>query len=119
MKSRYILAVVAALVLCLASVAAADSIKDRMAARLPEIISLKAAGQIGENNVGLLEYRGGGAAVPVVEDENHDRKLVYEAIAKKAGTTPTLVGQRRAAQIAQQAPAGTWLQSPGGQWYQK
>lgn len=120
MKTRYVLAMIAALALCLfASAAAAQSVKERMKARVPTLVELKAQGKVGENNVGLLEYRGGTATLPVVEEENHDRRLVYEAIARKTGTTPTVVGQRRAAQIAQQAPPGTWLESASGQWYQK
>ena len=39
----------------------------------------------------------------VVNSENTDRKLVYEAIAKKQGTTADLVGQRRALQIAEES----------------
>ena len=51
--------------------------------------------------------------------ENVDRKLVYEAIAKKQGTTPEVVGKHRAAQIADKALPGEWLQDANGKWYKK
>ena len=41
------------------------------------------------------------------------------AIAKKQGTTPELVGQRRAIQIYKKAEPGTWIQGPKGEWKQK
>jgi hypothetical protein len=71
---------------------ASDSIKQRMISRLPVI---------------------------VVAAENKDRKLVYEAIAKKQGTTTEVVGKHRAVQIAGKAKTGEWLQDANGKWYQK
>ncbi len=119
MKNRLILPIVA-LALCLvASVALAGGIKDRMVQRKPAIDTLLAQGVIGENNIGLLEYRGADKGLPVVKEENSDRFTVYKAIAQKTGTDQLVVGQRRAAQIASQASPGTWLQRPEGTWYQK
>ena len=51
--------------------------------------------------------------------ENSDRQKVYEAIAAKEGTSPELVGRRRALQIAENASAGTWLQAADGSWSRK
>jgi uncharacterized protein YdbL (DUF1318 family) len=100
--------------------ARADSIKERMLARLPQIDSLKERGVIGENNKGYLEFLG--SAKPdsnVVAEENNDRRRVYEAIAAKQNTTVELVGRRRALQIAENAPSGTWLQAEDGSWFKK
>ena len=98
----------------------AKEIKDRMAERLPVIMELKQKGVVGENNQGLLEFVGAAKEkADVVEAENKDRKTVYKAIAKKTGTTPDIVGQRRAQQIAQNAKSGEWLQDEAGQWKQK
>jgi len=98
----------------------AQEIKDRMAERLPVIMELKHKGLVGENNQGLLEFVGAAKEkADVVEAENKDRGIVYKAIAKKAGTTPELVGQRRANQIAENAGSGEWIQDEGGQWKQK
>lgn len=100
--------------------ATAASIKDRMVQRLPAITALKDKGLIGENSKGFLEYRT--AQQPekqTVQAENADRSSVYAAIAKKQGVKPTLVGQRRAKQIAEKGGSGHWFQRPNGEWYKK
>lgn len=98
----------------------AASIKDRMVARLPTINALKDQGILGENNGGYLEYRT--AKQPekeVIDAENTDRRAVYQAIAKKQGVSPALVGKRRALQLAEKGAAGHWYQKPDGSWYKK
>lgn len=98
----------------------AKEIKARMAERLPVIMELKQNGIVGENNQGLLEFVGAAQEkADVVEAENKDRKIVYKAIAKKTGTTPEIVGQRRGAQIADNAKGGEWIEDDSGQWKQK
>lgn len=98
----------------------AESIKDRMVARIPAINSLKDQGLIGENNNGFLEYRTSQKVQQdVVQGENEDRQAVYAAIAKKQGADPVLVGKRRAKQIADIGSPGQWLQQPDGKWYKK
>ena len=100
--------------------AGADTIKQRMLDRLPDIVSLKKDGVVGENNKGFLEFRGENRAKQdVVEAENTDRRQVYQAIAKQQGSTADAVGARRSLQIAQSALPGEWLQYPDGNWYQK
>ena len=85
----------------------AEDIKARMKNRLPVIKELKAQGIVGEDNKGLLQFVGGKQSQPdVVAAENKDRTAVYTAIAKQQGTTPELVGQRRALQIAKRANKG-------------
>jgi uncharacterized protein YdbL (DUF1318 family) len=97
-----------------------DDIKSRMIARLPVLKDLKAQGLVGENNQGYLEYRGSKHShEDVVQAENQDRRSVYSAIAKQQGVTAELVGKQRAAQIAEKADAGEWLQNAAGKWYQK
>lgn len=95
------------------------SIKDRMADRLPAINTLKDSGVVGENKEGFLEFRGAKKNADLVEAENKDRELVYQAIAKKQGATVELVGSRRAKQIVDIAKPGHWLQKPDGSWYKK
>ena len=98
----------------------AKEIKARMAERLPVITELKNNGLVGENSMGLLEFVGATKEkADLVEAENQDRKVVYQAIAKKTGTTPELVGQRRAKQIAENAGSGEWLKDESGKWKQK
>ena len=96
-------------------------VKVRMEQRLPQVVALKAAGVVGENNAGLLTVLGAAtdADTAAVVAENSDRQTVYAAIAAKTGTTPASVGARRAKQIAESAPAGTKIQDEKGQWTTK
>jgi uncharacterized protein len=106
--------------LLVASLAHSATIKERMAARIPEINALKDAGIVGENNMGSLEYRT--AEKPkqeLIEAENNDRTIVYNAIAKSQGASVQLVRQSRAKMIADNGPAGRWYQNPDGSWYKK
>lgn len=98
----------------------ADSLKEEMRARQPKINKLKADGTIGENSNGYLEYRGEKEPRKgLMEAENQDRDAVYRAIARQQNTDSENVGRRRAAQISDRAPAGTWLQDNDGEWYLK
>jgi uncharacterized protein YdbL (DUF1318 family) len=101
--------------------AGADDIKARMQERLPTIVQMKADSIIGEDNRGYLQFVPGAAQKMqnVIADENSDRQMVYNAIAKQQGTTAELVGERRANQIAEKAGPGEWLQDASGKWYKK
>jgi uncharacterized protein len=95
----------------------AQDIKARMRARLPELVTLKAQGVIGENNKGYLTIlKSSSDKADLVKAENDDRQRIYTAIAKQQGTTADLVGQRRALQIAEKADPGTMIQGPDGKW---
>lgn len=121
MNNRVIcIIIVAAAILFTGLNAPAASVKERMLARIPAIDSLKDKGAIGENNKGYLEYRSGNKPEPkLVNGENQDRKVVYQAIAKKQKVDAELVGQRRAKQIADIGKKGHWFQKPDGTWYKK
>ena len=124
MKRKKIIAVLSILILALlitnGYASSAKEIKQRMIARLPEIKALKNKGIVGENNLGYLQFVGNKKEkADVVNAENNDRKLVYDAIAKQQTTTVELVGKHRAIQIANKAQAGEWLQDGSGKWYQK
>lgn len=98
----------------------ASDIKARMSARLPDIVALKVSGVIGENNKGYVEYIAGKRQkTDVVDAENKDRLLVYEAIARQQGTTSEIVGVLRAQQIAERATPGDYIQNDKGEWFQK
>ncbi|NNG00110.1 MAG: YdbL family protein [Desulfobacteraceae bacterium] len=120
---RYIAASLAfLLILAVAATTTADgqSIKERIKARLPEIIKLKAKGILGENNQGYLEFVGAAKEKEdVVAAENKDRRTVYAAIAKKTGAPIENVGMRRAIQLADKAKPGEWIQDKAGKWKQK
>lgn len=118
-RTHSILVVIISLLFTCSTLYAA-SVKDRMAARIPAITSLKDSGLVGENNKGYLEFRTGKQADrATVSAENVDREKVYGAIAKKEGASPALVGQRRAKMIASKGKKGHWFQGADGKWYQK
>ncbi len=111
---------VALVLICLTSLTVyAESLRERMARREPEIVTMKADGILGENNIGLLEYRGRELHLAIVKEENEDRLKLYKAMGRKMNKTFTEVGRLRAIQIAGESPAGTWLQDAGGKWYRK
>ncbi len=99
----------------------AQTIKANMKKRQPAITALLQAGSVGEASSGYLAIRGDLSAADkaVVEAENADRKVIYEAIARKEKTTVQLVGERRAKQISERVKSGTWLQDSLGNWKQK
>ncbi|WP_218121731.1 YdbL family protein [Desulforhopalus singaporensis] len=90
-----------------------------MAARQPAITSLKDQGIIGENNSGFLEFLGSKKDASTVAEENRDRGMVYDAIAKKQGVDAALVGARRAKMNAERGPKGHWFEKADGKWYKK
>ena len=123
---------IAALTLAFAvpqALSAADSaatIKKNMAERKPKIEVLKKAGSVGENKDGYLEamkkdkndkeVKLSDDEKKLVEDENKDRKAVYNAIAKQEGSTVDKVGELRAKQIRSKAAEGEFIQGEDGKW---
>lgn len=105
-----------------ASAQDAATLKQKMISRLPAIAALKSKGTIGEDNNGYLAAVSGkldDAEQAVVDAENADRKVVYEAIAQKTGATVELVGKQRAKQIAAQAADGEFIMDENGTWTKK
>ena len=104
-----------------ASAASLGQVKSAMKARQPAIQSLWAEAKIGENNQGFVEARAdlSSKEQKLVQAENADRKIVYQAIARSTQSTAEQVGVQRAAQISKRAARGLWLQDAGGKWYQK
>jgi uncharacterized protein YdbL (DUF1318 family) len=106
--------------LLVAAAAQSATVKERMAGRIPTINTLKDQGTIGENNQGFLDFRSESKPdEQLVADENKDRDLVYEAIAKKQGAKSSAVGQRRAKMIVENGKPGHWFQKGDGTWYKK
>jgi uncharacterized protein YdbL (DUF1318 family) len=96
------------------------AIKQRMEARISALDALKSSGAVGENNQGLVEVREAqGDAAAVVAAENADRQAVYEAIARKTGSSAAAVGGARAKQIAAGSKSGVWVQKEDGSWAKK
>ena len=117
--SSFLLVFIACMMFIASTVHSAD-IKERMAARIPAIDAMKDQGIIGENSKGFLEYRTNSKPQQqLVNEENKDRALVYEAISQQQGAPAALVGQRRAKMIDENGQTGQWFQKPDGSWYKK
>ena len=98
-----------------------ENVKESMRARKDAVAALLATANVGENNAGYLEKLKdiSDAEAGTLAGENADRKKVYAEIAKEQGTTEAKVGQQRAKQIAERAPAGTMIQDAAGVWKKK
>jgi uncharacterized protein YdbL (DUF1318 family) len=58
-------------------------------------------------------------ASKLVDEENADRKELYDLIAKKEGTTAQLVAERNAKRNFEKAKHGDWLKGADGKWTKK
>jgi uncharacterized protein YdbL (DUF1318 family) len=109
-----------ALALLVTAAASADPLQDRMKARLPQIVSLKSKGVIGENHKGYLEFVGNSReGADIVEGENADRRQLYTAVAKKTGASVDQVGARAALKWKENLGKGEFFKNPDGTWMQK
>ncbi|MFH1156591.1 MAG: YdbL family protein [Pseudomonadota bacterium] len=116
---RLTIALVLTLITAIAC-SAGEGIKERMKARLPEIVQMKTGGIIGENASGFLEFvTGKTGSQAVVDEENNDRMSVYSAIAAQQGVSVEKVGKLRSLQIVERANPGEYLKNESGVWYQK
>jgi len=114
-----IIGVLTSMVVITASANDNDAVRQRMAQRLEVVSQLKRAKVVGENNRGYLEFLHPETQShkEIVAAENADRRLVYEAIARRTdGATAETVGQVRARSIAEQSAAGIMVQTAAGQW---
>jgi uncharacterized protein YdbL (DUF1318 family) len=98
-----------------------DAVKARMTQRVNAVNALKDRLVAGENNQGFLEVRGSAtpAEQKMINDENADRRTVYEALAVQTGSSAEVVARQRAQQLATLARRGVWIQDAGGEWRKK
>ncbi|MCG8431961.1 MAG: DUF1318 domain-containing protein [Candidatus Omnitrophica bacterium] len=85
--------------------------------RLGELRSLQQEGIVGENRLGLVEVREEAVSPGVqelVDKENHDRMLIYRAIASKGETAVENVQMLYAERLQGSAPAGTPVEDAAG-----
>ena len=103
-------------------------LKADMKKRLPQITQLKKQRSIGETCNGYLALAVAESSLSaekvsqiktLIAMENSDRLQVYQAIAKQQKTQLEKVGQRRALQLREQAPAGELFQDAKGKWVAK
>lgn len=121
MKSiKFLLAMTIALSFVFGTMAFADSIKERMTQRLPQIVDLKNRGIVGETNTGYLEFvTAQKEKQDVVAAENQDRKIIYTQIAKQQNVSIQLVQKRRAATLFSNGTEGHYYQNEAGAWIRK
>ena len=129
MNTKMIIAIMSlalALVLAPASLFAADAKADeaalqkRFKARYPQIQQLKTDGVVGETSAGLVDFveKKDSKAAKLVEEENDDRKALYEVIADKEAISADVVAARAAKRNFDRAKAGEYLKE-GGKWKKK
>jgi len=124
MKTMLCLTVFGLLALTTMNLSAQDlsAVQARMKERLPQVAQQKAQKVVGEDRAGflaLVKADAGATVQKLVEAENADRKVVYAALAAKAGTDAARVGQQRAKELAERSAAGMMLQRDDGTWYEK
>lgn len=91
--------------------------------RYDRLEELKKEGAVGENNRGYVEVLAGGRqAAPLVETENKDRKVIYQAIAEQnaLGANALTTVEKVFAQVQhEKAAPGTKVQTEDGRWITK
>lgn len=96
---------------------------ERRKARRSELISWEAKGVIGENMRGQVELVNRATAdnsvAGLVEQENRDRSTIYAYVAGKNNASVDETARISAKRIQEDAPSGTPIQSPGGEWTTK
>ncbi|OGX19083.1 MAG: hypothetical protein A3K83_02890 [Omnitrophica WOR_2 bacterium RBG_13_44_8b] len=79
--------------------------------RRTELATLEGKGTVGENKSGLVEIKvpeqSDASAESLVNAENNDRMVIYEAVARKNGTSVAEVQKLYAKRLQQDAPTGT------------
>jgi len=79
--------------------------------RLPALFALEGQGIAGENKMGKLEIRAAdkadSQAAELINAENADRMIIYQAVAVKNGISAEEVQKQYAKRAQQEAPAGT------------
>lgn len=106
------------------------ALKDAMKQRFPGLKPFFEAGNIGENNNGLLEVRDEAglnlkdkaALRGLVKDENGDRVKLYAEVAKALNIDSGQVGRVQkifAESWIKAAASGWWVQKDAGEWVKK
>ncbi|OGX29652.1 MAG: hypothetical protein A2879_05025 [Omnitrophica WOR_2 bacterium RIFCSPHIGHO2_01_FULL_49_10] len=79
--------------------------------RRSELTSWESKGAVGENKFGLVEVKGGEAPADLVNSENSDRMIIYNALSQKNGAPLEDVQKIYAKRLQDDAPAGTPIEA--------
>ena len=105
-------------------------IREKMRARVDEILAQKRMGVLGETQDGFLVVRESAAVKSLmrtkldklVADENRDRKALYEDVLTSNALPPArLINVQKsfARSFQAESPSKTWVEESAGQWSQK
>ncbi len=83
--------------------------------RHAQITSMLSQGLVGESRSGMLEVKGA-ADASVVSAENADRSAIYQALARKNGTSVEEIQKVYAERLRNDAPSGAPVQNADGSW---
>jgi len=96
---------------------------ERRKARRERIVLLASQGYVGENKQGFIDIFDktslDSAKIELVEQENKDRLIIFEYVAKKNGASVAETGKIFAERIQKDAAAGTPIEGTPGQWVVK
>tara|TARA_R100000027_G_scaffold254_1_gene277 strand:+ start:6078 stop:6512 length:435 start_codon:yes stop_codon:yes gene_type:complete len=97
------------------------SLQNEMESRVSQISLLKEQGLVGITNTGQLAPRGDISPMQrkMVEQENKDRTVYCQLLAKKYGDSVEKIQEEYAAKRMKISAPGTWMQDKEGDWYQK
>ena len=97
-----------------------DELRKRFQERYADIQKLKQDGTIGETDEGYVDFVEGKdkAKATLVDEENKDRKELYQIIAKAESTDVGTVAKHNAQRNFEKAKKGEYLRV-GGKWHQK
>jgi len=96
---------------------------ERRRGRRAQIVLLASQGYIGENENGFLDVFDKNSLdagkLTMVEEENKDRLVIFEYVAKKNGASVEDTGKVFGVRIQKDAAAGTPIEESQGQWVVK
>ena len=87
--------------------------------RLAQLSALESSGTVGESKSALLTPKGAGAPNDLISQENDDRLIIYRSIATQNGTALEEVQKLYAQRLQANAPSGTPIETPNGEWTTK
>lgn len=109
-----------------------STLKERFASRYPTLVRLKNVAKLGESATGFVDVVDRKYLPEKVDDdpksqtiaafidqENSDRKKLYNLVAKKTSSSPQQVAKRNAKRVFEKALSQHYLKLPSGEWVQK
>src|SRR5688572_4899320 len=88
-----------------------QELQSRFEQRYPQVMQAKADGKVGETSAGVLEAvkSADGALSKLIDEENADRRALYELIATEEKVDAAIVAKRAAQRNFQKAKKGEYL----------